>query len=369
MPTVHAHADDVLAVTVGTSAHLSSVTAPAVDGTVPGDTAAQVAAAWDVVTERLAALGQSPHDIVRVAEYVTFDALGDLGAVAAVRAARLGGHAPAATTVPVHGLLVPGATVALEVTTDAGGVTNADGIAAAGDLVHVSSVLPLDVRGDVVGGDDIVLQTAKVYANAAVILARLGLGLEDVVKTVEFVKPHTRAAYPRTGFVRKQHLAAPYGGGTGIVMDELAHPDALIQVDFVASPAPRTKVDCGWERYAKLTYNPGLEVGERAFVMSGQAALDVETEEAVLPGDVVAQARYTYENIARVLDGAGLTPEHLVRSVEYVTPGGVARYDEVDAVRREVLGSPAVTTVVCSGLLRPEFEIEIDPFAVRTLEA
>lgn len=396
MPTVHGTPDNVLAVTVGATAHLSARTAPSVDGKVVGDLPSQVTAAWGEVAAQLDAVDLGRFDVVRVVEFVTFDALGDYQAVEEARAAALGDHRPAVSTVAVHGLPTAGAKVALEITADGEGSAAAMPLGAAGDddltgltapiayatnarrayataaatddLVYVSSVLPLDANGDVVGGDDLVAQTAKIYANAAVALAQMGLGLEDVVKTVEFVKPHVRGDYPKTGFVRKQHLAAPYGGGTGIVMDELAHPDALMQVDFVASAAPRRKVDCGWARYGKLTYNPGLEVGDRYFVMSGQAALDIETEEAVLAGDVVAQARYTYENILRVLEFADLSPEHLIRSVEYVTPAGLDRYDEVAAVRREIFGAPAVTSVVCSGLLRPEFEIEIDPTAVRTLE-
>jgi len=396
MPTVHGTPDNVLAVTVGATAHLSARTAPPVEGKVEGDLPSQVAAAWDGVASQLDAVDLAPSDVVRVVEFVTFDALGHYEAVEEARAAALGDHRPAVSTVAVHGLPTAGARVALEITADGEGSAAAMPFGAAGDgdltglaaqiayasnarrayataaatdgLVYVASVLPLHANGDVVGGD-VVAQTAKIYANAAVALAQMGLGLEDVVKTVEFVKPHVRADYPKTGFVRKQHLAEPYGGGTGIVMDELAHPDALMQIDFVASASPRRKVDCGWARYGKLTYNPGVEVGDRYFVMSGQAALDIETEEAVLPGDVVAQARYTYENILGVLECAGLSAEHLIRSVEYVTPAGLDRYGEVAAVRREIFGSPAVTSVVCSGLLRPEFEIEIDPTAVRTLEA
>lgn len=324
--------------------------------TAPGDdTATQAVAAWDAVRDLVPA-GQV---VSSVTEYVTPDGLDDLDDVAAARAAAVVTHEPAVSTVVVPRLRDADATVAIEVTTGPE--------PAATGLVHVGSVLPVDVDGEVVGADDLVLQTAKVYANAAVELARHGLGLEDVVKTVEMVRPHVRATYPKTGFVRKQHLHPPYGGGTGIVQDELVHPDALIQVDFWASRAAREKVDCGWERYGRLTYNPGLRLGDDLFVMSGQAALDVETEEAVLPGDVVAQAEYTYRNIRRVLDHAGLPSSALVRLTEYVRPEGWDDYADVEAVRAEVFGDDldvAVTTVGCSLLLRPEFLIEVDPWAV-----
>ena len=44
-------------------------------------------------------------------------------------------------------------------------------------------------------------------------------------------------------------------------MPAVAHPDAMIQVDFVASAAPETMINPGWPRYADLTYAPGVQAG------------------------------------------------------------------------------------------------------------
>jgi enamine deaminase RidA (YjgF/YER057c/UK114 family) len=281
--------------------------------------------------------------------------------------------------VVVHGLLRPDARIEVEIVAgdpdrDRAGPDPARaqgrpahglGRTTAHGLTYLSSLVATDAHGAIVGGDDLVAQTAAIYEKAAAILAPLGLGTEHIVKTVEYVKPHTRRAYPATGRVRKEYLAAPYGGGTGIVMDALAHPDALIAIDMVASPLSREAVNPGWERYGKLTYNPGLRVGD-LLVLSGQAALDVETERAVLPGDVVAQTRYTYDNILRVLEAAGVGPEALVQTIEYVTPDGLADYRRTADVRRQLFAPPypAATGIVCSGLLRPEFLIEIDAWAI-----
>jgi hypothetical protein len=55
-----------------------------------------------------------------------------------------------------------------------------------------------------------------------------------------------------------------------------------------------------------------------------------------------------------------------VKTIEFVTPAGLERYREVAAVRDRLLTEPypASTGVVCPALLRPEFEIEVDPLAV-----
>ena len=83
-------------------------------------------------------------------------------------------------------------------------------------------------------------------------------------------------------------------------------------------------------------------------------------------GDVAAQADYTYRNIAAVLETAGLGPENLIKTIEYVTPEGLADYRSVGGVRKELLAEPwpASTGALCHSLLRPEFMIEIDPLAM-----
>ena len=121
----------------------------------------------------------------------------------------------------------------------------------------------------------------------------------------------------------------------------------------------------GWDRYRRLTYSPAVRAGGMLF-MSGQAALDPETGRAVFPGDVAAQADYTYANILEVLEAAGMGPRNLIKTIEYVAPEGLAEYREVAAVRRRRLCEPwpASTGAVCHSLLRKEFLIEIDPLAM-----
>ena len=81
---------------------------------------------------------------------------------------------------------------------------------------------------------------------------------------------------------------------------------------------------------------------------------------------MVAQAEYTYGNILKVLEAAGAGPQNLAKTIEYVTPAGLARYRDVAKVREKLLREPwpASTGLICEALLRPEMQIEIDPFAV-----
>ena len=65
---------------------------------------------------------------------------------------------------------------------------------------------------------------------------------------------------------------------------------------------------------------------------------------------------------------AGLGPEKMLTTVEYVCPDGLGQYRDVAGVRAEKLRSPypASTGIVCGGLLRDEFLLEVVPTATTT---
>jgi enamine deaminase RidA (YjgF/YER057c/UK114 family) len=329
---------------------------------VRGGLADQTRTAFAKIEAILAAARFTLGDIVRIVEYVTTRGIADYGEAERVRREILGGTHPAVNTVCVNGLLRPEALIEIEVVAakqPTPAATAVDG------TVYLSSQLPLDDAGRLVGDGDVVAQTRAVYERAGRALRAADLGWDRVTKTVEYIVPAAMPTYRQTGQVRREHLGPVYPSAAGIVMERLARADALIQVDFIASRNPPVAVNPGWERYAKLTYSPAVRAGNVLF-LSGQAALDPATERAVAPGDVVAQAEYTYVNILTVLRAAGAGPESLVKTVEYVTREGLQRYRETAGVRSRLLREPypASTGIVCDRLLRPEFLIEVDPLAI-----
>jgi enamine deaminase RidA (YjgF/YER057c/UK114 family) len=156
-----------------------------------------------------------------------------------------------------------------------------------------------------------------------------------------------------------------FPAATGIIMPRVAHPGALIQIDIIASRRPRAVINPGWSSYANLTYSPGIRTGNLLFI-AGHAALDPLTGRSVHQGDIVAQSAYVYDKIQQVVEAAGGAPEHLVKTIEYVTPAGLPHYREVAGIRTSRLSQPlpASTGVVCERLLRPEFQLEVDSFAI-----
>jgi enamine deaminase RidA (YjgF/YER057c/UK114 family) len=350
---------------LGTDVYLSGHSASEFDPVekrivVRGGLAQQARTAYAKITAILEAAGCGPQDVVRVVEYVTTRGIDSYPEAAAVRREVLG-DGPTVCTVCVNGLLRPDALIEVEVIAREG---TAAGKRAEG-VVYLPSCLPLDEKNQVVGEGDLEAQVNAVYDRAASLLTAAGLSLANVTKTVDYMTPMALKDYKLTGRVRRERLGPIYPAATGILMSRLKHPGAMIQVDFMASRHPLQAVNPGWERYRKLTYSPAVKAGNVLF-MSGQAALDPATEKAMYAGDVAAQTEYTYRNIIAVLKAAGAGPENLVKTVEYVTPEGLARYRETATVRSQLLREPfpASTGIICETLLRPEFQIEVDPMAV-----
>ena len=113
------------------------------------------------------------------------------------------------------------------------------------------------------------------------------------------------------------------------------------------------------ERY---TFSPALRVGNLLFV-SGTTATD-EAGAIIGPGDIVAQTRYIYEKLGKILKAAGAGFEHVVQTTEYVTT--TENYGKTAAVRRELFRPPfpTATGVIVAGLLREGALIEISAIAV-----
>lgn len=325
---------------------------------VRGGMTDQVRTAWAKIGAILEAAGYGYGDVVRIVEYVKPEGIERYAEAAAVREEVFGAHRPTVNTVPVKALLRPDAFIEIE-------VTAGPAIRDKSGVVFLPSVQPVDDQGNIIGAGDVVAQTRAIFERAGRMLSALGLSFANVVKTLDYVTPAALAAYKGTGRVRKEFLGPVYPGSAGILMPRLCHPEALIQYDFTASRETPVAINPGWSRYQKLTYSPAVKAGNMLF-MSGQGALDPETERMLFDGDIVAQAEYTYGNIVKVLEAAGAGPQHLVKTIEYVTPAGLPRYREVAGVRAKLLREPfpASTGLVCELLLRPEMLIEVDPLAI-----
>ncbi|MET7275085.1 RidA family protein [Streptomyces flaveolus] len=102
----------------------------------------------------------------------------------------------------------------------------------------------------------------------------------------------------------------------------------------------------------------------RFVAVSGQLALD-EDGKLVGEGDAAAQARQVFENLRRCLSAAGAGFDDVVKLTFFVTD--MAHMSAIRAARAEHIPDdrlPAASAVQVASLVRPEFLMEIEAFAV-----
>lgn len=103
----------------------------------------------------------------------------------------------------------------------------------AGGVVYLRGQIGQDLAtGESVGLGDVVVQTEQAMANIKMLLEESGSRLEDVVKvTVYIVDPRYREDVYRT---MGRWLAGVFPVSTGIVVQALARPEWLVEIDATA---------------------------------------------------------------------------------------------------------------------------------------
>jgi 2-iminobutanoate/2-iminopropanoate deaminase len=109
-------------------------------------------------------------------------------------------------------------------------------------------------------------------------------------------------------------------------------------------------------------YSQAVRAGTFVF-LSGQIPLDPGTGQ-MIEGGIDAQAERVLENLGAVLQAAGLTFDHVVRTTIYLTDlGDFQKVNELYAKRFSHAPQPARSTVQVAALPRGAM-VEIDAIAV-----
>ena len=103
----------------------------------------------------------------------------------------------------------------------------------AGDVLFVAGILPVDVEGGLVGGDDVVEQARFTFGELGRILASAGCGFEDVVKVSVFLTDVDDR--PKINPIRQEVFGKARPASTLVEVSGLAVPGARIEVDAVAA--------------------------------------------------------------------------------------------------------------------------------------
>ena len=192
------------------------------------------------------------------------------------------------------------------------------------------------------------------------------MSFQNVVQTVDYIDATALPLYRQTGEIRKQYLGDTPVGATGICVERLLRPDALIEVSMVAMMGTKKSINPGWDRYGQLTYVPGVEV-ENIVWTSGFLGSETVDGQTHYPQDTARQVELTYGIIGEVLAAAGAVPSDVVKTLDYISPQALLQYPNTAEVRRGFFEGhyPASTSIPVNRLLRPDGHVEIEAVAVK----
>jgi reactive intermediate/imine deaminase len=108
----------------------------------------------------------------------------------------------------------------------------AHAVRAEGPLLFVSGVVPVDERGGLVGGEDVVEQARAVFRNLGEVLAAGGATFADVVKVTVFLTDVDDR--PLINPIRLEVFGTTRPASTLVEVTRLAVPGAKIEVEAVA---------------------------------------------------------------------------------------------------------------------------------------
>jgi 2-iminobutanoate/2-iminopropanoate deaminase len=108
-----------------------------------------------------------------------------------------------------------------------------------------------------------------------------------------------------------------------------------------------------------LPFSPAVKAGNLVFV-SGQASVDEQG--AIVHDTFAGEVRRSFENVEKVLAGAGLSLKHVVRVTSYVgRQQDLAEYNEL---YRTIFAKPFPARTTLIGCLGDVVKFEVDVIAV-----
>ncbi len=219
------------------------------DGSVvaSGDLVGQCEWVLEEAGRQLAEFGLGLEHVVRTVQQTTPATRRDYRATAEARRRLLGPAFPASTGVLTSRLPHPDVLVALDVwastapkeivrhAEDAYASLTFSPATVADSVVYISGTTAWDpTTGGTIGQGDVGVQAEFVYDQIRQVLEAAGGGIDDLVKTIEYVTPEALANYRDVNTVRENVLGRPFPASTGVAINALLSSDWLIEVEAVA---------------------------------------------------------------------------------------------------------------------------------------
>jgi reactive intermediate/imine deaminase len=102
-----------------------------------------------------------------------------------------------------------------------------------GNMLYISGQVAQDKAGKLVGKGDIEAQAKQVYTNLRNILTESGGNLTNIVKMTTYITHYASLEGYRK--VRGQFFTEPFPPSTLVVVESLASPDFMIEIEAIAA--------------------------------------------------------------------------------------------------------------------------------------
>ena len=105
-------------------------------------------------------------------------------------------------------------------------------VAKAGSTLYIAGQVAKDLQGDIVGKGDFETQARQVFTNLKNIMTETGGNLKNIVKLTTFLTHFNyRETYRK---VRAEFLQEPFPTNTLLIVESLASPDYMIEIEAIA---------------------------------------------------------------------------------------------------------------------------------------
>ena len=124
----------------------------------------------------------------------------------------------------------------------------------------------------------------------------------------------------------------------------------------------RTNYSSGAKWESIVGYSRAVRVGN-TIEITGTVAVNADND-LIGPGDAYAQTKFILSKIGAVLQQAGATLSHVVRTRMFVTD--ISRWEEYGRAHGEVFADirPCTSMIEVKGLIEPGYLIEIEATAI-----
>jgi enamine deaminase RidA (YjgF/YER057c/UK114 family) len=252
------------------------------------------------------------------------------------------------------------------------------GAVRAGDRLFISAQVAIDETGQVHGLGAAGAQADFIMRDLRALLAQAGASINDVCKVTTALvdRAHRKEVYEAVG----KHLMGVYPCGTGLVVNGLARPELLVQIDIEAAvPAARVTDGTSHQRLRKFVLSEwfGQQIAWQACMavradnevfLRGQtgATLDGSRMGGLgrRPEDAGEQADLALGNLVTLLGEAGAAREDVVKLTVYVNDRAY-RESVYPMIGKHLAGvHPVSTGIVMNAFARPEILFEIDAVVI-----